>query len=169
MTHRVRLLVAATVAAVSIMGPMRAGQARSGLAAYHQHTSAMVTASRYEPRGSLLNVMNPRTGRSVLVRVNDRGPFNGNRILDLSTGAFKHLFGSLRRGVGPIAYTVVSRGAPSRSYTASRGGSRRYRSRQRGYRRGASRSSRRFRRHGSYRSRQRSRSTRYRSARSRRR
>ena len=118
---------------------MSAAQARSGLAAYHLHTSEMVTAARYEPRGSLLNVMNPRTGRSVLVRVNDRGPFNGNRILDLSTGAFIHLFGSLRRGVGPITYTVVSRGGASRSLASRSASSRRYSSRRRSSRRSISR------------------------------
>ena len=84
--------------------------ARSGKAAYHLHTSRMVTASRYEPIGSILRVTNPKTGKSITVTVNDRGPFNGNRILDLSTGAFKSLFGSLKRGVGPISYTVVRRG-----------------------------------------------------------
>lgn len=85
-------------------------QARSGKAAYHLHTDRMVTASRHEPHGSILKVTNPETGKSVIVTVNDRGPFNGNRILDLSTGAFKKLFGSLRRGVGPIRYEVLRRG-----------------------------------------------------------
>jgi len=84
--------------------------ARSGKAAYHFHTSKMVTASRYEPRGSVLLVTNPETGKSVKVTVIDRGPFNGNRILDLSTGAFKALFGGLGRGVGPINYKVLKRG-----------------------------------------------------------
>ena len=83
---------------------------RSGRAAYHLHTSQMVTASRHEPIGSILRVTHPKTGKSVTVTVNDRGPFNSNVILDLSTGAFKKLFGSLRRGLGPISYVVVRRG-----------------------------------------------------------
>lgn len=128
---RTSITTVVTAILMAILTP--AAQARNGLAAYHQHTSAMVTAARYEPRGSLLNVMNPRTGRSVLVRVNDRGPFNGNRILDLSTGAFTHLFGSLRRGVGPISYTVISRG------TEKRASSRRYSTRRRSFRRSTSR------------------------------
>jgi len=85
-------------------------RSRSGKAAYHLHTTRMVTAARYEPIGSILRVTNPKTGKSITVTVNDRGPFNGNRILDLSTGAFKKLFGSLKRGVGPISYTVIRRG-----------------------------------------------------------
>ena len=83
---------------------------RTGRAAYHLHTSRMVTASRYEPIGSVLRVANRLTGKIVFVTVNDRGPFNGNVILDLSTGAFKKLFGGLGRGVGPISYVVVRRG-----------------------------------------------------------
>lgn len=84
--------------------------ARDGKAAYHFRTSKMVTASRYEPRGSILLVSDPETGKSVKVTVIDRGPFNGNRILDLSTGAFKALFGGLGRGVGDISYKVLQRG-----------------------------------------------------------
>lgn len=93
-------------------------QAKSGQAAYHLHTNEMVTASRYEPRGSVLRVTNPQNGNSVVVRVNDRGPFNGNRILDLSTGAFRQLYGGLGRGVGPMSYEVISRG----TVLSSRGG-----------------------------------------------
>jgi rare lipoprotein A len=89
--------------------------ARSGLAAYNAHTSQLVTAARHEPIGSILEVRNPQTGRKVTVRVNDRGPFNGNRILDLSTGAFKALYGGLGRGVGPVDYVVVSRGGSPRA------------------------------------------------------
>lgn len=131
MTFSVRLVRTLTFSGALFGGiflSSNAAQARRGLAAYHLHTSAYVTAARYEPRGSLLNVMNPRTGRSILVRVNDRGPYNGNRILDLSTGAFKALFGSLKRGTGPISYQVVSRGSESS------GRSRRARSRSRRYR-----------------------------------
>ncbi len=135
MTSSVRLVRVLTLSGALLGGIFvgsGAAQARSGLAAYHLHTGEFVTAARYEPRGSLLNVMNPRTGRSILVRVNDRGPYNGNRILDLSTGAFSALFGGLGRGTGPISYQVVSHGSElsSRSgnrYLRARSKSRRYR------------------------------------------
>lgn len=94
------LLTAATTSA----------QARTGRAAYHYRTSAMITAARYEPVGSVLKVTNPGNGFSVTVRVTGRGPYNGNRILDLSTGAFSKLYGGLGRGVGPVSYVVISRG-----------------------------------------------------------
>jgi rare lipoprotein A len=98
------------IAAFLLVGSGSIAHARKGKAAYHLHTSRMVTAARHEPRGSILKVTNPETGKSVTVTVNDRGPWNGNRILDLSTGAFKKLFGSLKRGVGPIRYEVIRRG-----------------------------------------------------------
>ena len=115
-----KLIAIAAMAGISL--PVTV-QARSGRAAYHLHTGEMVTAARYEARGSVLRVTNPENGRSVVVRVNDRGPFNGNRILDLSTGAFRQLFGGLGRGVGPIEYEVISGGASilsSRSLTRGR-------------------------------------------------
>ncbi len=102
-----RLFVLAALLGAAVL-PAHAEKTRKGHAAYHLHTSRMVTASRHEPRGSVLKVVNPKNGKSVIVTVNDRGPFNGDRILDLSTGAFKALFGSLSRGVGPISYTVIS-------------------------------------------------------------
>lgn len=128
MIRRGTLLLAALMALSATS--TRSAQARSGRAAYHLHTSAMVTASRYEPHGSVLRVTNPHNGRSVVVTVNDRGPFNGNRILDLSTGAFSQLYGGLGRGVGPVTYEVISRGRGS--VLASRNGSRRIGKRKRG-------------------------------------
>lgn len=109
------------VAGVVALGS--AAQARDGKAAYNQHTGAMVTAARYEPRGSVLKVTNPQTGRSIVVTVNDWGPFNGNRILDLSTGAFSALYGGLGRGVGPVSYEVISRGGGGGLDLSSRHGS----------------------------------------------
>jgi len=117
---------------------MPGAHARSGQAAYHFHSGAMITAARYEPLGSILRVTNPQNGRSVTVRVVDRGPFNGNRILDLSTGAFSQLYGGLGRGVGPVSYTVISRGkATSRKATGTKKSrrSRKYRRTRKSYRR----------------------------------
>ncbi|HEX9208398.1 MAG TPA: septal ring lytic transglycosylase RlpA family protein [Steroidobacteraceae bacterium] len=50
------------------------------------------------PFGTQVKVTNVRNGRSVVVRVNDRGPFVGTRIADLSRAAAEQL-GMLRRGV----------------------------------------------------------------------
>jgi rare lipoprotein A len=49
--------------------------------------SAMTAAHRSLPFGTKLKVTNKRNGKSVVVRVNDRGPFIKGRVLDLSKGA----------------------------------------------------------------------------------
>lgn len=51
--------------------------------------NAMITAHKTLPFGTRLKVTNPANGRSVVVRVTDRGPFVPGRSLDLSYGAFK--------------------------------------------------------------------------------
>lgn len=48
----------------------------------------MTAAHRHLPFGTKLKVVNERTGKSVIVRINDRGPFN-SKIIDLSYGASK--------------------------------------------------------------------------------
>ena len=49
--------------------------------------SAMTAAHRTLPFGTKLRVTNKNNGRSVIVRINDRGPFIKGRVLDLSKGA----------------------------------------------------------------------------------
>jgi rare lipoprotein A (peptidoglycan hydrolase) len=51
----------------------------------------MTAAHPSLPFGTSLRVTNVRSGRSVVVRINDRGPFIGGRILDLSYAAAKQL------------------------------------------------------------------------------
>lgn len=118
-----QVIIWAALAAGTLSANQSQAQARSGRASYHLHTGAMVTAARHEPVGSVLRVTNPQNGRSVTVRVNDRGPFSPpGRVLDLSTGAFSSIYGGLGRGHGPVTYEVISRGKNS-----SRGGSKRQR------------------------------------------
>ena len=47
------------------------------------HRDSLTCAHRYYPFGTLLKVYNPANGRSVLVRVTDRGPYVRGRIIDL--------------------------------------------------------------------------------------
>lgn len=58
------------------------------------------------PFGTRVKVTNVRNGRSVVVRVNDRGPFVGQRIADLSRAAAEQL-GMLKRGVVKARIEVV--------------------------------------------------------------
>ena len=53
--------------------------------------SAMTAAHRSLPFGTKLLVTNPKNGKSVMVRINDRGPFIRGRVLDLSKGAAQRI------------------------------------------------------------------------------
>ena len=64
-------------------------------------------AHRTLPFGSLVRVTNPRNGRSVIVRVNDRGPFIAGREIDLSRAAAEEI-GIVRRGVGEVELELIA-------------------------------------------------------------
>lgn len=66
-------------------------------------------AHKYLPLQSKIQVTNLRNGRSVIVRVNDRGPFVRNRIVDLSYGAAKKI-GMLGHGTVPVRIKVIRLG-----------------------------------------------------------
>lgn len=55
------------------------------------NSSAMTAAHRTLPFGTKLRVVNEKNGRSVVVRVNDRGPFAHRRIIDLAKGPAQEL------------------------------------------------------------------------------
>lgn len=57
--------------------------------------------------GTLLKLTNPKNNKSVIVRINDRGPFIGRRDLDLSKGAALAL-GMVRRGVIKLEVSELS-------------------------------------------------------------
>lgn len=105
-----RILAGAVLLFGALFSSTAEAKTRSGRAAYHHSSGAFTTCARYEPIGSILRVTNPQTGKTITVRVNGRGPYNGNRILDLSTGSFRALYGGLGRGTGPVRYSVVRRG-----------------------------------------------------------
>ena len=54
-------------------------------------SSGMTAAHRTLPFGTRVRVVHEGTGRSVVVRINDRGPFHGGRIIDLAHGPAKSL------------------------------------------------------------------------------
>jgi rare lipoprotein A len=51
------------------------------------NTNALTAAHKTLPFGSQVRVTNERTGRSVVVRINDRGPYAHGRVIDLSKAA----------------------------------------------------------------------------------
>ena len=70
---------------------------------------AMTAAHRTLPLPSYVRVTNRRNGRSVIVRVNDRGPFKKNRIIDLSYAAAKKL-GIVATGTAPVIVELIQPG-----------------------------------------------------------
>lgn len=54
-----------------------------------------------------IKVTNKDNGKSVVVKVNDRGPFHGNRVLDLSYGAAKAI-GITQKGTGNVTIERVN-------------------------------------------------------------
>ena len=69
--------------------------------------NGLTAAHRSLPLNCYVKVTNKTNGKSVVVKVNDRGPFHGNRVLDLSYGAAKQL-GITNKGVGNVSIERVS-------------------------------------------------------------
>ncbi len=69
--------------------------------------NGMTCAHRSLPLGALVRVTNLRNHKSVIVRVNDRGPMPETRVIDLSYAA-AHLLGFSHRGLAPVRIDVVS-------------------------------------------------------------
>ena len=69
--------------------------------------SKLTAAHRTLPFGTLVKVTNLVNGESVVVRINDRGPFKPNRIIDLSEGAAKAI-GMFRMGVARVRLEPLS-------------------------------------------------------------
>jgi rare lipoprotein A (peptidoglycan hydrolase) len=69
--------------------------------------NAMTAAHRHLPFGTWVDVRRPDTGRSIRVRINDRGPWgDSRRVIDLSRAAAKEL-GITGIGVAPVELRVV--------------------------------------------------------------
>ncbi len=69
--------------------------------------NSMSAAHRTLPLNCTIRVTNRDTGKSVMVKVNDRGPFHGNRILDLSYAAAQRL-GMTQSGTGNVLIERVN-------------------------------------------------------------
>ena len=80
--------------------------------------NALTAAHRTLPLGTMVRVTNTRNGKSVNVRVNDRGPFHGNRVLDLSRAAASQL-GFIHSGTAPVRIEIVGRGTKAAPATTA--------------------------------------------------
>lgn len=106
---------------VRVVKPVRVGQAETGLASWYglpfdgRRTAngevfdmrQLTAAHRTMPFGTWVEVTNLRTNRKVNVRITDRGPFVGGRIIDLSMGAAREI-DMLASGVDRVKLRVIS-------------------------------------------------------------
>jgi len=88
-----------------------------GRASWYALTSKTASGERMDPSkltaahrklrfGTRLEVKNPKNGRSIVVRINDRGPFINGRVLDLSKAA-AHELGFIRAGVTKVCFRII--------------------------------------------------------------
>jgi len=111
---------ATTLLALLILATGCASSTSDGLASYYADkyqghktasgerfdTARLTAAHRTLPFGTRVRVTNLDNGRSVVVRVNDRGPFVSGRVIDLSPAAAKQL-DMLRAGVARVKLEVL--------------------------------------------------------------
>jgi rare lipoprotein A len=77
---------------------VKLGKKHEGDASWYAYTGTMSAANPWLPKGSYVKVTNLDNGKSVIVVINDRGPFVGGRIIDLDKVAFAKV-ASLGAGV----------------------------------------------------------------------
>ncbi len=122
MMKRVILVIIMMISTLGIysFNKFNANDAKTSIASfYHDKFNGRKTASgeifsnrkltaahRTLPFGTIVQVTNLRTGKSVEVRINDRGPFHSSRALDLSKAAFDSI-GNTARGTMPVEYEIV--------------------------------------------------------------
>ncbi len=113
----IKLVFAVTLVASTIVMPLTAS-AESGIASVYtyagRHTasgetaapSGLTAAHRTLPFGTFVRVTNEANGRSVVLRINDRGPFVAGRIIDVTPAAAQALGFS---GLAHVSLDVVGR------------------------------------------------------------
>ena len=109
------LVLASTLVISTIAMPVVAS-AQTGIASIysggrtangeHARASGLTAAHRSLPFGTMVRVTNQRSGRSVVVRINDRGPFIRGRVIDV-TPAAAHVLGF--SGLAPVTLAVVGK------------------------------------------------------------
>ena len=109
------LAISAIVLPTSINTAQAASSNECGRASWYALTSRtasgemmsaakLTAAHKTLPFGTKLKVTNKKNGRTVVVRINDRGPFIKGRIIDLSKAAASQI-GMIKSGHAPICFT----------------------------------------------------------------
>jgi len=113
---RTRKLVLASALVASVVGLPMTASAQSGIASVYSGgrtangeraaASGLTAAHRSLPFGTMVRVTNQNSGRSVVVRINDRGPFIRGRIIDVTPTA-AHALGF--SGLAHVTVDVLGR------------------------------------------------------------
>ena len=100
-------LVAAFFFSIAFIGALSVAKAQSGIASIYSggrtangeraDANGMTAAHKTLPFGTLVRVTHQRSGRSVIVRINDRGPFVAGRVIECDAGG-SPCVGLLRSG-----------------------------------------------------------------------
>jgi rare lipoprotein A len=67
----------------------------------------LTAAHRSLPFGTKVKVTNKRNGKSVVVRINDRGPFIKGRVIDVSKAAAQNI-GMVSSGTAQVCYQIIN-------------------------------------------------------------
>jgi rare lipoprotein A len=115
-------LYLAALAAITLsslaLAPIATAASANGYASYYMTGKRTANGERFNPMGltaahrslpfgTKIKVTNTRNGRSVVVRVNDRGPFVRGRVIDLSLGAAR-VVGLTQSGVAKVQLLVLN-------------------------------------------------------------
>lgn len=118
---RLAAVAALALAMGAVSGSPADAAAQTGKASYYKHGKRTANGERFDPHGytaahrtlpfgTRVLVTNVKTGQSVIVRVNDRGPFIKSRIIDVSYGAAKVL-GITATGVATVKIVPLKKTA----------------------------------------------------------
>ena len=108
------------LASLAFTGSTAMANTQTGIASWYQmgkvtangeayNPDGLTAAHRSLPFGTIVQVKNMRNGRTVRLRINDRGPFVGGRILDVSRGGARQL-GLMGSGTARVRVTTLGRG-----------------------------------------------------------
>ena len=125
----VAILLLAACLPAQAMGPgrMHSGEIERGRASWYGadqghrtasgerfNAQALTAAHRHLPFGTIVRVTNLQNGRSVKLRINDRGPWLSGRIIDVSDAAAV-ILDMKHSGTVPVTVEVLELGSPGRS------------------------------------------------------
>jgi rare lipoprotein A len=113
MFHK-RVLAALTTVVIGTTFVPLSALAESGQASWYGSGGGYTAAHKRLPLGTRVRVTNNRNGKSVVVIINDRGPFVPGRIIDLSPAAASAI-GIKGSGVGSVTIQAIGRGGYKRS------------------------------------------------------